>query len=329
MEDRKYPISLESGFFCDIRITKKEMEMWDYEGLYEKSTTYARRGHDLMTSEQDQALLWLIMGYELLLRSALSKIHKSLLVESKEESSLLFANGINTEKSPRSAGATTLLSRAQFAVKDFSKKDSEISTAWFNYRNEEVHTSVLAMSNMDKDKFIPEYYILSEKLLRHIGKNLIDYFGKMDGESASRIISSFREDKRREVNALIEVKKKEFHALSIEARLKLIQESHKFNFKFFRIGSKNDVCPACEGNGYIYGELARIGPVKADEEGLSQDHTYSPVEFRCAACGLHLKGMDLMVAMGKSKQYVQRIEIDPADYYNIPVEQDGPEYQDE
>lgn len=304
--------------------------MWNKNGLYNKATIYFRRGNSVLAEDKSHGLLLIIMGYELLMRASLAKIHPSLLCDPTNEAGLLFANGYSTDKIPKSAGMGSIVARALQVVKDFNKHDADKSLLWIGYRNEEVHSAGDSLDGIEIGKFQTEMYIIVEKILNHLGKDFDDLLGGEDGESAKIISNAGKEDRKKEVNDNIEKFKKEFNALEAVARLTKITESDGLERRDVKSWSVRDKCPACEGVCKLTHEIIKTGAIRVGDEELIQDMVGVPAELRCYSCGMHLKGIDRMIAIGKRSPKTFHLSIDPAEYYNIELTPDyGQEYMDE
>src|SRR6476661_1227596 len=96
-------------------------KMWDFDSIYGKAQTYFARGAEHEHSDDDEFVIWHLLGFEFLLRMPLANLHPSLLA-APEGDSVLAANGIPTSNEPKSVPSHTVVSRLMQIVPNFSKE---------------------------------------------------------------------------------------------------------------------------------------------------------------------------------------------------------------
>src|SRR5581483_6220400 len=98
---------------------------------------------------------WHLLGLEFLLRAPLAKIHPSLLA-TVDNDSVLSANGIPTQREPRSVMTGVVIDRLAKIVSGFAGQADDDAIALMNLRNAELHGSNAAVGDAANEFWLPK-----------------------------------------------------------------------------------------------------------------------------------------------------------------------------
>jgi hypothetical protein len=296
--------------------------MWDAEKLWAKSCLYMQRAF-AEDSDSDLLPLWSSLGLELLARSALARIHPSLLADPQDGANILYACGFPSSSPPRSIPMKATLLRCQAVFKNFTKDEVAFCTTLIEARNTELHTGELAFQNFTSEKWLPEFFKCCDVLAASQGKTLNDLFGPEVGNTAVKTIEAAKREWKERAKALIADAKKVFSAVNVEERLMKLREgilsASKMNNSTYQIV----MCPACEGKACIRGEVSRHLEPKITDEFIVQRAVLMPSQMECLCCSLTAKGYNLMHALGFGSEWTIEQNIDPQEYYGVEPDDDS------
>ena len=306
--------------FAVIHLIKWEVLMWSHKALWEKSLLFATRAIDVEDRNSPIFPFWCALSLELLARSALAKVHSSLLADSQQDGdSVLFACGIPGIKSPKSIQTKQVFLRCKKVIKNFTERDYKFSMLLIEKRNEELHTGATPFENWSHNEWLAEYYRVCQILLNFVKKQLKDMFGENEATTVGKMLKASLANKKEEAHKIIKRQKETFSKLPITDRLKKIknsQELRRRDYKAFGRGKTID-CPACEGSATIIGEIIRSSNPRDENGELVQNDLYLPEKLQCYSCGLSLEGYDYLQGIGLGETFQKKDVLDPMEYYEI------------
>jgi len=278
--------------------------MWNLDAYMGKAQDYFRRASEHDHSDDDEFVLWHLLGLEFLLRAPLAAIHGSLLA-APEGDSLLAANGIPIEAEPRTVPSHTVLSRLTKIVAGFTTSLQRDSQTLLNLRNAELHTAEAAIQNVGNQFWLPKLVRIASVICEHLDVDVRDVLAPDVVSLGAKLIDA--EDKRlaHEVGAKI-VNARGFAERLTEVELaariaavepastveRLIAEGQKSKFE----------CPACHTSVYVDREYVRSSGERLELDSIVKDKVYVITALDCPVCGLKLSGTAEIVAGGLPQQ---------------------------
>ncbi|MFC5694522.1 hypothetical protein ACFPU0_02970 [Pseudomonas sp. GCM10022186] len=309
--------------------SKHEQIAVSADALFAKSRLYAHRAlsaKDIGDNELYQ--MWSALALELLAKASLAKIHPCLVVDAVNPNSLLEACGFNTNTAVRTVDANVVFARIKHTVPNFGTPNAEACKRISARRNAELHSGQAAFSGMQLDVWEGEFWSASQLILRSMGLELEAWVG-IESKIPIALLKHLREIRVQATRqAISDIKetfskshsKKEQEALQTASK-SFINYPHLEHFRYGLAHHWRVDCPACNCQGFLGGDLT-------DEEVIDQDHSegyervnqyFSPMEFYCPTCQLHLEGEDALNEAELLDEYeleVEReIEYEP-DYGN-------------
>ncbi|MCK4486878.1 MAG: hypothetical protein KAU38_08970 [Desulfobacterales bacterium] len=304
--------------------------MWSHKTLLEKSFLFASRAMDVEDRNSSIFPFWCALSLELIARSALAKVHSSLLADSQQNSdSVLFACGIPGIKSPKSIQTKQVFLRCNKLIENFTERDYKFSMLLMEKRNEELHTGATPFENWQHNEWLPEYYRVCQILLHYIEKELKDMFGEKEATAVEKMLKASLANKKEEAHKILNRQKETFSKLPITDRLEKIKNSQKLQPRDYKalLRGKTIDCPACEGSATIIGELIRSSNPRDEDGELVQNDLYLPEKLQCYSCGLFIEGYDYLQGIGLGETFQKKDVLDPMEYYEIdPADYYEPDY---
>ncbi|MHA6519388.1 hypothetical protein [Pseudomonas aeruginosa] len=275
------------------------------EALYGKSQVYVQRALEAKDSkDQEVYQIWAALALELLAKASLAKIHPCLVVEVANPNSLLEACGIHTDTAVRTVDANIVFARLKHTVPNFGTPNAEACKKISARRNAELHSGQAAFASVPPEASEGEFWSAAQLILSAMGLTLDDWVGvasrtpmkllrhlgmlkrkaaRQRISDASQIFALNPEGKKRT--------KKELEIL-LDASKKLHWHDYREEFRYHLDHYWDKTCPACGGTGFLAGD--RTGDEIIDQDYAAGYETveqyYSPVEFYCPTCKLHLEG---------------------------------------
>lgn len=278
--------------------------MWDLDGYVGKAQEYFRRASQHDHSDDDEFVLWHLLGLEFLLRAPLAAIHPSLLA-APEGDSLLAANGVLIDAEPRTVPAHTVLSRITKIVAGFSSAQQRDAQTLLNLRNAELHTAEAAIQGVGNEFWLPKLVRITEAICNHLNLNLDDILAPDVAELGAKLVDA--EDKKlaHEVSQRI-AEAREFAQKLTDVELatrKAALEPASFLERFVAQSRRSEVeCPACGTRIYAEREYVRSTRERLEEGSVIKDKVYVITSCDCPVCGLKLDGTAEIVAAGLPQQ---------------------------
>lgn len=292
------------------------------DALYGKAATYARRALAAkQAAEEDAYQLWATLSLELLGKFALARIHPSLVVDPKNSNSMLEACGISTATAVRTIDANEVFSRLKHVVPGFNSLAYNACKDLADRRNAELHSGHAAYIGISLEEWEGKLWHAMRLILQAAGKDLEDLIGGAAAEKEA-LLAHLSHLKNQSAVQKIEHARDKF-AKDAEGKKRAPksledQRSQSHERSWWQLYRQTNgtfdrywtpVCPACEctavlGGSKDYEELID------DQDDVSPGYeaveiTYSPVEFICDQCELHLIGTDELSAAGMSKEVVE------------------------
>lgn len=292
--------------------------MWDFDSIYGKAQTYFARGAEHDRSDDDEFVIWHLLGFEFLLRAPLARLHPSLLA-APEGDSVLAANGVITSNEPKSVPSHTVLARLMHIVPDFTKERHHDSTVLLNLRNVELHTGEAAVGNISNELWLPKLLRVADVICAHLLVELNDVLGADVVELGRSLVDL--EDKKlaHEVAARIEGARaflSKLTALEVESRTPAAPTIPVWARRQFE---PTVTCPACGTVGTIEVEQVRATGERLVDDLLVRDVIYVASSFECPVCSLGLASTAEIVAAGLPQQFTETESEDLSERFQQDV----------
>ncbi|AZO87223.1 hypothetical protein BOO88_16590 [Stutzerimonas stutzeri] len=283
---------------------------------------YARRALEAKeVGEEDAYQLWATLSLELLGKYALARIHPSLVVDAKNPNSMLEACGISTATAVRTIDANEVFLRLKHVVPGFNSLAYAACKDLADRRNAELHSGHAAYIGISLEEWEGKLWHSVRLILQAAGKDLEDLIGGAAAEK-ERLIAHLSHLKNQSALQKIEHARDTFSKdadgkkrspKSLEdLRAQSLERSwwqlyRQTNGVYDQYWTRT--CPACECTAVLGGDKD-YEELTDDQEEVSPgfeevETTYSPVEFICDQCSLHLIGTDELSAGGLSEEIVE------------------------
>ncbi|WP_425074403.1 hypothetical protein [Sagittula sp. S175] len=291
----------------------------DPNALYAKSQVYIKRAlirHS--QSEDEEYQLWASLSLELLGKSALATIHRSLVSDPTHFESLFAAVGLKASTDIKTITAKTLFQRLQKIIPAFDEKVEKFCNQVSFRRNSELHSGESPFAAIQKGKWEAEFWYSVEVVLLHMGKTLEDWLGTHDAKTPAEILEKARHAKTDAIATRIQRRKDEFSLRKRKDQESAIEESHGLSaWDFKKLLHRYEQvweqpCPSCSADAFIGGNLVEeeILDQYGDEwSAWEAVHQYFVAEeFECRVCGLQLEGYDEISLAGIETSHVESAE---------------------
>lgn len=298
---------------------------WNYENLWQKAKTYFERGfNEDRTSELFG--IWSSLGLELLARATLANIHPTLLADPQQGDNIMHACGYpQGKKPPRSVPINLVFQRCTVIIPEYTEADFKFCLSLMEKRNSELHSGESPFIEYPTSIWLPKFLKVCKIFTEFQNKSLIDLLGEEDAKAAESNIEAELNNRKKEVNKLIQEHKKKFDALEIDDRLEKLKESKK-TFGMHGLKERHK-CPSCGASAVVEGEAVKYLEAKVEEDGIVEPIICLPTKFKCYCCGLTLSNHIDVYAAGFGDQFTVDQWNDPKDYYQI--EFDPSDYYDD
>ena len=293
---------------------------WSKDALFTKAQRYVT---EMYLKEQDswQFGFWSALSLEMLVRASLANISPALIADGKDWNSILFAVGKepNQKKfTPRSAGISLLLEKAENTFLSFTKEMLNFSLTHINNRNTELHSGGLPFDDIETSTWLPKYFMSCESLLEQIGEPLDSLFDTATAIEAKKYIQAYKDEAAQAVKKEINAFKTTWEAKGLDLQGELKSQATNVSLKYF--GHRVD-CPSCKCTAVLQGSPVGQPTTNVDEEGIEERQSMMPSSFACVACELKIKGYSKLLACGLGDIFISTSHCDALEYFNIDVQQ--------
>lgn len=276
----------------------------DADALFGKAKLYISKALARKEAgDLDEYQLWASLALELLGKSALAKVHPSLIADPTHFESLFAASCINVSSDIKTIPAKTLFERLRHVIQAFDETVKKFCTLISLRRNAELHSGETPFRTMRLDVWEAHYWYAIQLILEHMGDSLEDWLGATKAEAPKAIVKHAKTAKRQAVEVRVEKAKEAFKSRRKTDRESLLRDAENrqafhYNSLFTLLGDHEWECrcPACGGKAFLAGIKfdEKVVDTYGDEDGIwGQVETYySAEQFHCPVCGLFLDGSD-------------------------------------
>ncbi|MEV4697532.1 hypothetical protein MRBLMX9_001638 [Pseudomonas brassicacearum] len=299
-------------------LSRHESVALSADALFAKSRVFAHRALKAKDgADHDVFQMWAALALELLAKASLAKIHPCLVVDSVNPNSLLEACGFNTNTVVRTVDANVVFARLKHTVPNFGTPNAEACRRISARRNAELHSGQAAFSGMALEAWEGEFWSAAQLILISMALDLEDWVGA-ESLVPLELLKHLRDIKAQAARQRIADAKETFVKDHTKKALEALQTasrsfnsiSYLGNFHYYLDHHWQQICPACACIGFLGGD-------RADEEVIDQDfssgyetvnQSFSPMEFYCPTCQLHLEGEEALIVADLADDYSEEIE---------------------
>ncbi|MBO2461468.1 hypothetical protein [Actinomadura violacea] len=302
--------------------------MWDYDSYIGKAKLYFTRAAEHPRVDDDEMPLWLLLGLEFLLGAPLAKISPLLLadVEKAGGASIMAAAGYPSSAAPRTVPTSTVVSRLEIAIPDFTPDLKKEALGLVGLRNEELHTGNSPLS-VDAEQWLPNFTRVLEVVCAHLGRDPADLIDQEIIDQGRKLVASQDQKLENEVRKRINEAKAFFERLKpdeISGRRTRGNETQRVLIDTFPEATAFQVvaCPACGDPGLARLDAVRTTRERIEDDEIHQEVVYIAGGFTCTTCELALSGTPEIRAAGMQQQYIRRFHEEARDRYLDAYEPD-------
>ena len=281
---------------------------WSYEGYWAKAKNYISNG---LSEDRDGELFPLLasLGLEFLARASLSKLHPVLVMDIKDEKSLLHVFGaIHPSQKYSTISIKQVFDRLKtllptIITDEIHKKALQI----IERRNEELHSGSFIFKDLPTQVWLNDFYLVCQKLLEHQNKSFVALFGENEAAAAEFSIKATKQEYIKQVERDLKLARERFQKLTSSELEILLTRNRKFlaYAEMSHEGEGKEVtCPACGSPALIAGRPISISDAKLTSD-FEEVYTYTilPSNFICWVCGLQLNGYNALYLQNLGNQY--------------------------
>jgi hypothetical protein len=299
--------------------------MWHDTEFIAKAKLYFGRAEDSYDADDvDQGYLWLLLGFEFLLRAPLARVSPVLLAAG-EGNSPLSAAGIDIgSEIPRSITTAVVARRLALIVDGFRIEQAQKDILFLaNIRNEELHSGSSPLRNIPAHRWLPKLLKLVESLAKHLGEEVDDYLPDQVITQARHLQDVEDGAIRAEVAKLV-ARHKAFAE-------NLLDEEVNNRKKEYPRWIATAECPACGSFGELALATVQKSRERVEDDTLLYEERQIATDFECAVCGLKLESAARMHAANLYREIDQTHAYDLYEKYadSDATYYEGPEYEDE
>lgn len=266
------------------------MKSWDPAALWLKAKQFVDRANESEQSSTEFALNS-AFALECLARAALTHIHPVLNADPRDDLNLLYGCGFDLTANPRSLPAHSVYLRLEKIVNGFGKMQRELCEFVALQRNGYLHTAQLPYDNLGTNRWLPRYYETVAVLNNFMGKTLVDFLGPDVAEVAEALVKSLNEDLKKNVKSRVAAYLKVWQSKG-ETERKALRQVADSAAIMLSWGEVARGCPVCQSQGKLSGHQVKQFPERYVDGELLMDVQFLATAFKCAACGLALKGTE-------------------------------------
>ncbi|MFG2774518.1 hypothetical protein [Streptomyces sp. NPDC048350] len=286
--------------------------MWNETDFTAKAKLYFGRAEDSYDADdKDQGYLWLLLGFEFLLRAPLARISPVLLA-SHEGNSTLSAAGIDIgSETPRNINTSVVARRLAFVVDGFRVEQVQKDISFIaNIRNEELHSGSSPLRNIPAHKWLPKFLQVVEAIASHLGEATADYLPQQVITEARHLQNVEDGAVRAEVSKLI-ARHKGFFG-------NLLEEEVNNRKKEFPLWVKTAECPACNIPGKLTFSTVQKSRERIEDDAIIYEERQIATGFECTVCGITLESAARMHAANLYQEIEETYAEDLSERYSEP-----------
>lgn len=274
----------------------------------------------------DEYQLWASLALELLGKAALSEIHPSLIVDPTHYQSLFAAAGVSISTDVKTIGAHTIFERLRHLAPRFDERARIFCVGIAQRRNAELHSGEAPFRTMKLESWQAQYWHACSIILEKLNSNLDEWLGAYNAKAPKEVVEHAIQARKEAASIRIQNCSEDFkRRKNSEQEAAIAEAERKWSFNYrglFNVIADDDwpvSCPSCTAKAYIAGiQISEEISEEADGEAWEfVEKTFTPEEFHCPTCGLHLEGIDELEVAALDSDHVE-IEEREIDY--------GPEY---
>jgi len=291
--------------------------MWDSDSLWTKAQLFFERTFELPRDDPHFGL-WCALGLEALSRAAVSSVHPGLLAESDRNHKHLLqvVRDVCTDTF-RSISTEQVICLCKEMFEHFKEDDVTVAKALSSRRNIELHTGTAAFAQYPQSQWLYGLYHACKILAETMDKSLADLFGNDEGNAATLILDSRRDETRAHVRKLINAARTMFDQNTSEERDRISMQAAKEADELAYVRHHRVTCPACQSAATVTGEVFGPERVEHNDDEVIVRRSVSPTEFCCSACDLKLSGYAELDEAGIGGLYTRRSTYSPSEYYGL------------
>ncbi|MBW8311609.1 MAG: hypothetical protein K0M64_06185 [Rhizobium sp.] len=302
----------------------------DESALHAKSMVYIGRALSRKADgDHDEYQLWSSLALELLGKSALARIHPSLVVDPTHWQSLFVAAGINVTTDVKTISAKTLFERLAHVIKKFDKSVQRFCLEISERRNAELHSADIPFRTMRLDAWEARYWHACDTILKTMNLSLEEWLGAANAKAPRRLLDEAKNALVAATKLRVQTAKENFEALKKSERERLRSEAatRRPENQSILFSDESDAtwattCPACGSQAFMSGQQTGEDiSEERDEHAIWEivDREFVAEEFHCPICDLLLEGSEEIDAAGLDyiyeDQQEREMEYEP-DYGN-------------
>lgn len=302
---------------------------WGHAELWAKAKLYAEK---LSFTPIDDPEFGLRCSFvlEILVRASLAKVSPTLLANTeKDQASILYALGRESEKSKKSIDISTALDLCTKIFPGFTKEMYVWSMALVNQRNEELHSGSMAFVQYSPDKWLANFYRCCKVLCECMEYSLSELIGDDHESRAIKIMDGNRNDVKQKVITRIAQHKSVFERKPNSDRVKIHQENNNEADKLAYKGFHRVECPSCFGTALVQGDKYGKEMVSHDDDEIVIKIPMLPSKFECRSCELRMDGYIELECCGLGKPYTRTTRYSAAEYFGLIHPDDLSEHVEE
>ncbi|MBO4240375.1 MULTISPECIES: hypothetical protein [Pseudonocardia] len=290
--------------------------MWGYEEFIAKTKLYFDRADSCRKAGDEypsDAILWLLLGLEFLIRAPLARAQPTLLAALDGPSILHAAGFARPGMRPRSIPTHTVLERLLHIEPEFGEDRRKDALFLADLRNGELHSADAVLDTIEPSTWMPQFLDVVESVCKHLGVPATDLIANDIVEAAQAARAKNDRALKKEVEKLV-AQAKQFYSGLKPDEVETRRGERLVNPNGPRRAERNISCPACQESkaAVLWLAVGRVGKTEYDEDS-GQVHytvTYLAEGLNCRVCGLSLSGAPQIVAAGIDRLYIIEHEED-------------------
>ena len=232
-----------------------------------------------------------------------------------QERHLYYALGNTpTEKKfiPRSVPTSELISRLESILPSINRDIVNFCAIHLERRNNELHSGIMAFSNMGTSKWLADFYLTCRELLIILDETMEKFLGLEESISAKSLIEALEDNSAKEVLRSIDAHKLTWNEKDEYSKKNLIE---KTNIQSSKESGHIVDCPSCGCKSILHGTPYKSPTQSLEEDSIVEKQIMLPSSFECKACNLKIIGFRKLNACGLGDTFISTSYYDPSDYF--------------